>query len=202
MSNRLFATRSIRIAAIGACLVVAGLAAYGLGVAFRPPAEIAGTRLENPPSVADVELQNAAGEAVRLGEFDGEMQLLFFGYTRCPDVCPLTLSRLAGLYRAGADPADVRVVMVTVDPQYDTPEIVQRYVEAFHLSFVGLSGGVEQVAAAAKRFYIGANEAAPGQISHTDMVVVVDGSGRFRWVYSQADLQYLERDMPALRAQL
>lgn len=195
-------TRAVRWIALGAILALAGVAAYALGVFARPAPELAGTPLQNPPSAADVELVNAAGETVQLGDFDGGMQLLFFGFTRCPDVCPLTLSRLAGIYRAAGEPEDVRVVMVTVDPRHDTPEIVQRYAAGFHPSFVGLSGSSEQVAQAAKRFYIGVNGATTGELQHTDMVVVVDGEGRFRWVYSQSDLRHLERDLPALRARL
>lgn len=176
--------------------------AYALGVLLRPAAEPAGTQLQNAPTVADVELVGATGEPVVLGEFDGQMQLLFFGYTRCPDVCPTTMARLADLYRSIGEPDDVRVVMVTVDPAHDTPQMVQRYAAGFHPSFLGLSGSVEQVTAAARRFYIGVSGSVPGEVAHTDMVVIVDGAGRFRWVYSQSDLRFLERDLPELRARL
>jgi protein SCO1/2 len=202
VSESLPRQRALRWIVLGVVLALAGVAAYALGVFARPAPELAGTPLQDPPSAADVELVDAAGETVQLGDFEGEMQLLFFGYTRCPDVCPITLSRLAGIYRAAGEPGDVRVVMVTVDPQHDTPQIVQRYAAGFHPSFVGLSGSSEQVAKAAKRFYIGVNGSTPADLQHTDMVVVMDGEGRFRWVYSQADLPSLERDLPALRARL
>ena len=182
--------------------MAAGVAAYTLGMWARPAPELAGTPLQNAPAVADLELVDATGATVALGDFDGEMQFLFFGFTRCPDVCPLTMGKLATFYREAGEPDDVRVVMVTVDPAHDTPQVVQRYASGFHPDFVGLSGTAEQVAAAAKRFYIGVNEAAPGDIQHTDMVVVVDADGRFRWVYGQADLAALTRDLPELRRRL
>ena len=183
-------------------VLAAGVAAYALGVWSRPAPELAGTPLQNAPTVHDLELVDATGEAVALGDFDGAMQFLFFGFTRCPDVCPLTMGKLATFYREAGEPSDVRVVMVTVDPAHDTPERVQRYASAFHPDFVGLSGSAQQVAAAAKRFYIGVHEAAPGDIQHTDMVVVVDADGRFRWVYGQEDLAVLARDLPELRRRL
>ena len=188
------------LAALG--LALAGVAAYALGVLLRPPPEVAGTPLQNAPSVSDVELVAGDGEAVQLGGFDGELQLLFFGYTRCPDVCPGTMARLAELYRSIGEPQDLRVVMVTIDPRHDTPQVVQQYAAGFHPEFVGLSGSVEQVAEAARSFYIGVAGSTPGEVVHTDMVVVVDRDGRFRWVYGQSDLPYLERDLPALRASL
>lgn len=187
---------------LAAAVVCAGIAAYAFGVWARPAPEIAGTALEQAPDIRDVELVGASGETVSLADFDGAMQLLFFGYTRCPDVCPLTLAKLATTYRSLDEPSDLRVVMVTVDPEHDTPEVVQRYAAGFHPDFVGFSGSQQQIATAAKRFYIGVAESAPGQIQHTDMVVVVDGDGRFRWVYSQADLQHLGRDVPELRRRL
>ena len=182
--------------------MAAGVAAYTLGVWARPAPELAGTPLQNGPAVDDLELIDTSGQTVALGDFDGEMQFLFFGFTRCPDVCPLTMGKLASFYREVGEPDDVRVVMVTVDPAHDTPERVQRYASGFHPRFVGLSGTAEQVAAAAKRFYIGVNEAAPGEIQHTDVVVVVDADGRFRWVYGQSDLAALTRDLPELRRRL
>lgn len=194
--------RTLRGLALMGAVLAAGVAAYALGVWARPAPELAGTPLQNGPEAHDLELTNAAGETVSLTAFDGELQFLFFGFTRCPDVCPLTLGKLASFYREAGEPADVRVVMVTVDPAHDTPERVQEYVSGFHPHFVGLAGSSEQVAAAAKRFYIGVHEAAPGEIQHTDMVVVVDGEGRFRWVYGRDDLTALTRDLPELRRRL
>ena len=183
-------------------VLAAGVAAYALGVWARPAPELAGTPLQNAPDVHDLELIRATGDVVALGDFEGEMQFLFFGFTRCPDVCPLTMSKLAAFYRDAGEPSDLRVVMVTVDPAHDTAEMVQRYASGFHPDFLGLSGTAEQIAEAAKRFYIGVHEAAPGDIQHTDMVVVVDADGRFRWVFGQEDLATLARDLDELRRRL
>src|SRR5690606_41484390 len=74
------------------------------------------------------------------GDLEGDGALVFFGFTRCPDVCPLTMAQLSSAYGAVGEPEDLKVVMVTVDPEHDTPEVVGAYVERFHPAFVGLTG--------------------------------------------------------------
>lgn len=75
-----------------------------------------------------------------LADFRGKAVVLFFDYTSCPDVCPTTLVRLAGVMAKLGDAADrVQVVMLTVDPQRDTPERLATYMAGFHPSFVGLT---------------------------------------------------------------
>ena len=136
--------------------IAAGFGAYRLGVALRPAPELAGTALQNPVAVTGLELIDGSGEAVDLAEdFAGELTLVFFGYTRCPDVCPLTLAQLGRIYQEADTPDDVNVVMVSVDPAYDTPAVVGEYVRRFHPDFVGLTGSNQQVARAAKTFFVG-----------------------------------------------
>ena len=90
-----------------------------------------GTALDNPVQVGDFTLTSASGEAV-LSDWRGKYLLVFFGFTRCPDVCPLTLGRLAKTYRDLGEPEDVQVVMVSFDPETDTPARLERYLEGFH----------------------------------------------------------------------
>lgn len=196
--------RSLTLLFGAALLAVAGVGAYGLGAWLRPAPALAGTPLERPPSLDDVRFLRAGGSAgapraTTLAEAGGELTLLFFGYTRCPDVCPLTLSRLARMYRDWGEPDGVRVVMITLDPEHDTPELVQRYAAGFHPDFVGLTGDDAAIATAARRFYIGANELPDGTLAHTDAVAVVDRRGRMRYVYSQTNLAALGDDLPRLR---
>lgn len=95
----------------------------------------------NPPQRAmNFQARLGDGQTFELKSMAGEVVLLGFGYTSCPDVCPLTLGRLASLYRAlGDDAAHVRAVFVTVDPDRDTPERLQAYAASFDPRITGVS---------------------------------------------------------------
>lgn len=167
------------LAALG--VVAALVAAFSWGQLRADAAPtLHGTALDNPPLVAPFELTNARGERVTLEAWRGELLLVFFGFTSCPDVCPLTLGRLAKIYEDLGEPEDVQVVMITVDPEHDTPEVTQRYAEAFHPDFVGLSGSTADIAEAAKRFYVGYRELGERSFLHTDTVALLDREGRLR----------------------
>lgn len=184
----------------GVLLVAAGAGAYALGTFLRPPPELAGTALQNPPVVGDVELVHAERGALTLLEATEEaaVTLVFFGFTQCPDVCPITMARLAKIYGDLGEPDDVRVVMVTVDPETDTPEVIARYAAGFHPDFVGLGGSNPQVAVAARTFYVGYAALGDGQFTHSEAVVVVDREGRMRYVYGSDRVPRLEVDLPEL----
>jgi len=181
-------------------LVAAGAGAYALGTFLRPPPEIRGTALQNPPVVGDVELVHAGRGALTLREAadDAAVTLVFFGFTQCPDVCPITMGRLAKIYADLGEPEDVRVVMVTVDPETDTPEVIARYAAGFHPDFVGLGGSNPQIAVAARAFYVGYASLGGGQFTHSDAVAVVDREGRMRYVYGSDKVLRLEVDLPEL----
>lgn len=175
-----------------------GVMAYSLGVLMRGGPELHGTALEDPPSVADVTLVAAGGERVRLGDFQGKRLLVFFGYSNCPDVCPLTMARLSSMYRSLDEPDEVQVVMITVDPERDTPEVIGRYARGFHREFIGLGGAGEEVEAAAASFYVGHRDSGDGEVVHGSQVLLVDPSGRFERVYNDQAQLHLEADLQAL----
>lgn len=179
------------------------VALVGLVLGFygftRTAPPLYGTVLETPHSVADVTLAGAGGERVAFSDFEGDLVAVFFGFTHCPDVCPLTLGRLANLYEDMGEPKELSVVMVTVDPTRDTPEVVQAYASNFHPDFVGLGGTPEQIADAARTFFIGYNEAGNGVV-HTDMVILVDREGQMRLVYGQDKILRLEDDLREILA--
>ena len=193
--------RPLRLALAALLLGLAGVAAYVLGTRLAPGPELVGTALQNPPVVGGAPLVDPSGREVTLSQAaDGAtVTLVFFGFTRCPDVCPITMARLAKVYRDLDEPDDVRVIMITVDPEHDTPEIVGRYAANFHPAFVGLSGSNSQVAVAARSFYVGYADVGSGQFTHTDVVAVVDRQGRLRYVYGSDKVPRLEVDLARLR---
>jgi protein SCO1/2 len=184
-------------------LTVAGYAAYTLGtrLADSPSSEIMGTAFQNPVDVSAVTLKTAGDKVVSLGDYKGKVTLVFFGFTRCPDVCPITLSRLAKLYDELAQPTKLQVLMISVDPEFDTPDIANAYASGFNSSFLGLSGSNTEVAKAMETFYVGAAGLGTEQYFHTDVVFVLNRDAQMKYLYGQSDMQYLEGNVKTLLSQ-
>ena len=182
-------------------LALTGYAAYSLGRGFRPQPSWGGTVLENPVDITAVELLTSEGEAVTLERYRGDWLLVFFGFTHCPDVCPLTLARTAKIYQDLGEPDAIKLAMITVDPANDTPELTDQYAKGFHPAFVGYGGSPQQIAEAAKTFYVG-YQGSGTQVAHTDALFLVNPEGQMQVVYSQAKLDSLEPDLRRLLAKL
>lgn len=98
-------------------------------------------------------LDAGSGRQVTDRDFRGKWLLVFFGYTRCPDVCPTTLSDIAGaLTTLGPLAEQIQPLFITVDPERDTQQVLADYTVAFDPRIVGLTGTPEQVAVAAKAY--------------------------------------------------
>lgn len=194
--------RPLRIVALALVVVLAGSAAYLAGRSLAPAPERVATVLDDPQDAADLELTLASdGSRVRFGDVAGRARwtLVFFGFVDCPDVCPITMARLAELYRDLGEPEDLQVAMVTVDPENDDAERLDRYVSGFHPDFVGLTGANADIAAAARRFFIGYSGTGEA-IVHTEAVALVDAEGRLRGVYGQGKVGRIGDDVVDLLA--
>jgi cytochrome oxidase Cu insertion factor (SCO1/SenC/PrrC family) len=102
---------------------------------------------------SDFSLVDHTGEPVTDENFAGKWQLVFFGFTYCPDICPTTLSDVSMVLEELGDDADqVQPLFITVDPERDTPEVMAAYVANFDPSIVGLTGSPEQIKQAARAF--------------------------------------------------
>lgn len=189
-------TRPLRVAIWVVVLIAAGIVAYGLGILLhRTP--LAGQPLDNPPAVGDLRLVDGSGDPVTLSQYQGDVLLVYFGYTRCADTCPLTMQKLAKAYHDAGTPKDVKVIMVSVDPAHDTPSVLGPWVEHFDPSFIGLTGSKAQIAAAAGAFMVGYDP--NGEPSdHTAVVEVVDRHSRIRYIYGQGTIVKLGDDLPRL----
>ena len=135
------------------------------------------------PGINSVEftLQSAEGP---VGNRDllGRPVALFFGFTHCPEICPVTLFTLTDLIaEIGPEAADIQVVFVTVDPERDTPEILGDYVGAMSDTALGLSGEVDTVEAVLRDFGIYVAKVPLGEgdytVDHTATVFLYDASG-------------------------
>jgi protein SCO1 len=168
------------LAVVVAALLVLGVLGRGL---FAGPPEFHATAYLPPAPAAPFTLTDHTGGRTSLAGLRGMSVLLFFGYTRCPDVCPLTLSALRdALQAAGATEEDARILLVTLDPSHDTPEILAAYVRNFGPAVTGLTGGEEEIRALLGAYGIHA-EGAHGEstsIGHTSAVFGIDSAGMIR----------------------
>ena len=132
------------------------------------------------------ELTDHYGKARRLEDWRGKAVVVFFGFTQCPDVCPTTLADMAiAMKQLGPDADRVQVLMVTVDPERDTRELLAKYVPAFDPRFLGLYGDLEATRRTAKEFKV-YFEKRPGKtpgeysVDHSAQSYVYDTQGRLR----------------------
>ncbi len=182
------------------------LVLLGLALFLKPKGRaFYGTRLINPKPV-DFNLESPQGP-VRLAELSrGRVVLVFFGFTRCPDVCPTTLLHLKRVYESltPKEQERVRVVFVSVDPKRDTPEEADRYAKAFHPSFLGVTGTPEAIKEVAQRFgvyydyrYVGSSQ--DYLVDHTATTFVVR-NGELLLLYSPDRIGATEKVVGDLRA--
>ena len=143
----------------------------------------------------DFTLTDDHGKAVTGANYRGKVALLYFGYTHCPDVCPLTLAQLHTVMQKLGPLADgVRILFVSVDPTRDTPAVLHAYVGAFDPRVVGLSGSAREVEALSKRYRSAFTREPDGkdgsyEVSHSSAVYVFDRDGRARVLSTPASAQ-------------
>ena len=149
---------------------------------------------ETPKGAAGTALASAIGGPFRLidqngktvsdADLKGKWQLVFFGYTHCPDACPTALNEMAlALEQLGEKRGEVEIVFITVDPDRDTPEVMKSYVQSFDAPIIALTGSPEAVAQAAKayRVYYAKHPRADGDydMDHSAVIYVMNPDGRF-----------------------
>ena len=166
--------------------IVVGLAMVGAAALFLVP------RAQTPPEAVSgsvksfggpFDLTGADGKAFSSQALAGKPYAIYFGFTRCGDVCPTTLSRLVKLRRETASDPAMNIVFVTIDPANDGPKEVGQYASLFNAPIIGLTGSSAQIAQVKKQFGIYA-EPAPNapmgkQMEHSARVLLFDRSGRF-----------------------
>jgi protein SCO1/2 len=143
----------------------------------------------------DFKLTDDRGKAVSGADYRGKVVLLYFGYTHCPDVCPLTLAQLhVVMQRLGKLADGARILFVSVDPTRDTPPVLHAYVNAFDPRVVGLTGDPRVVEALVKRYRSSftrepASSDGNYEVSHSSAIYVFDGGGNARVLSTPTDTQ-------------
>jgi protein SCO1/2 len=179
----------IATAFAGVLVLVAGLL---IGLAFRDSAKgVAGGPL-GAAIGGKFSLVDQNGKAFTDADLKGKWQLVFFGYTHCPDVCPTALNDLSlALDQLGDKKTDVGIVFISVDPDRDTPAVLKSYVESFGGPIEALTGPPDAVAQAAKDykvFYAKHPRADGGyDMDHSALIYVMDPGGRFTATFTPDD---------------
>ncbi|HZZ59743.1 MAG TPA: SCO family protein [Roseiarcus sp.] len=130
------------------------------------------------------------GKPVTEADYRGQVVMLYFGYTFCPDVCPTTLSNVSRILdRLGPEARQVRVLFVTVDPNRDTLPVLKDYVKNFAPEIEGLRGAPDQLAALARRYRVvysvtPETKDQPYEVTHSSAIYVFDKSGAARLLVS------------------
>lgn len=207
-----------------ALLAVAAILAGLLLYRQENPAVNGGDALDVPLPLPAVAVVDDRGRATTLAAGDGRMRVVFYGYVRCPDVCPATLASLKNTWAtlSAAQRARLQVQFISVDPAHDRPGVVRAYLDRFDPAFTGLTGTTDAINAAAKAMFVGlvnttpadhsgmamnhadtGVSAGPASLLHGDQVSIVDARGRFVRVYGNGAVidGTLQRDLPGLLRQ-
>ncbi len=190
-------------------LIIGLITVFFLGRAVLPH-RFAGTVVQSPNTAADFTLTGAGDVPVSLSDFRGRVVLLYFGYTACPDICPTTLQELMkALDLLGGKAGQVQVIMVSVDPEKDTPQRLDAYLRNLDPAerLIGLTGSQDQIQEAATQYGVfyqkreNAETSLSYLVDHTATVMLIDRKGYLRVVYPYgtpadgiaSDLRYILR---------
>ena len=164
------------------CVTVAIVALSGC----REPERAASVRQDARPAFGgDFTLTSQDNQPFRLHDVRGRPVVLFFGYTSCPDMCPMTMSRVtAALSRVGTSASEVVTLFVSLDPKRDTPAVLKEYVASFSTPLIGLTGTDEDVGRVASAYHASYQIVPTGTrnylVNHTSAIFLIDRQGRLR----------------------
>ena len=177
---------------------VAGTAlAFGAAALWRAftPSDLPAPRVTGEAAIVNsYSLTDHAGRSVTPDSYDGQWQLVFFGFTFCPNICPTTLAYIASVMDILGPEADqVAPIFVTVDPARDTVDVMAEYVAAFHPRLIGLTGTEAQAAEATANFRVwyerseGADAPDGYLMAHSGYIYLMRPDGGFDTVYREGD---------------
>jgi protein SCO1 len=187
--------------------LVIGIVAM-VGVMSLQPYTLRGSEIDPPIPAPEIHLSSTHGGAYKLSDQRGHLVVMFFGYTSCPDVCPVTLSEMRQLRsRLGNLSSNVDFVYVTVDPERDTLDHMTNYLNAFDPGVIGLTGSVAELEPVWAPYGVwreiqeGAT-AAGYLVGHSSRLYVIDRNNNLRATYSfgtpvedvESDLRYLLKE--------
>ncbi|HET6631807.1 MAG TPA: SCO family protein [Rhodanobacteraceae bacterium] len=151
------------------------------------------------------QLTGDQGKTLTAADFRGKIVLLYFGYTHCPDVCPLAMTHMHMVMQKLGPVADgVRILFVSVDPARDTPQVLHDYVNAFDPRAVGLTGDDDAIRALARRYRVAFTRGKPDaqgnyDVTHSSGIYIFDKQGHARLIAtSSGDIDAMVHDIRQL----
>ena len=138
------------------------------------------------------------GKIVKSSDYEGKILIVYFGYTFCPDVCPTDLQKISlgldMLERNKLETSHFQPIFISIDPERDTVEVMNEYVENFHPSLIGLTGTTEQIKAAAKNYKVYYQKAANSEddyylMDHSSIIYVIGPDGKYLSHFTSLDSQ-------------
>ena len=180
------------------CAVFALLAACGAQPeAQKDPVAETPVPVEVPPLQdyggigGDFALVDQHGARFELQGLRGQAAMLFFGYTYCPDICPVTLSKMGRVYQLlDAPQQELTTLFVTVDPKRDTQEKLAEYLSYFAIDAIGLRGNKEEIDQVVRQYgayYSLGEEQASYLVDHSTYTYLIDQQGKVRFLFRQSD---------------
>jgi protein SCO1 len=170
--------------------VLIGLTAVAGTLVFARPHAFNGSLYDPPLPAEDFALTDQRGQIFRLSENEGNIVLMFFGYSNCPDVCPVTLSDFKKI-KAELGPKEerVRFVFITTDPERDTPERLREYLGFFDPAIIGLTGSRSELEKVWDAYGVYQAKVETGSssgymVDHTSLVYLIDSDNNFRMTFS------------------
>lgn len=169
--------------------ILFGLVGVWAMLAFARPYEYQGSVLDTPVPAKDFSLLDQDGKPFKLSDLQGQAVLIFFGYTHCPDVCPVTLSDFRKIKtQLGTEADQVRFVFITADPDRDTPEQLKAYLGNFDTTFIGLTGDPQVLEQVWKdygiyRARVESDDPNNYLVDHTARIYLIDPEGNLRVTY-------------------
>lgn len=205
--------RAVSVCCAGQIRLLALIAMLIMNAVFAAPAEFHGLQVEPPKALQGSTLLDQNNRDTEFPLKGDTWQLVFFGYTHCPDVCPMTLHKIGLLLKElGLEGAHLTPVFISIDSGRDNPEALQVFLKQFELSVVGLSGDPEALQSVANEFGVMVRRfqgktALAYTLEHSSFLYILDPQGRVRLFYPGAaeiagiatDLRRLWREQGAAR---
>ena len=181
-------SRKYFIIAVAVIAIVTGTW-LSVQVLSPPPSLQTATRLPAATELAEFSLLDQNNESFTRSDFEGRWNLLFFGFTHCPDICPMTLQVLANAQQLLADDGHAelpRIVLVSVDPERDTPDILGQYVSHFGEDTIGITGElieVKKLTDGLGVFFEKSGDEDNYSVDHSAVVIVINPDGKFHALF-------------------
>ena len=167
-----------------------------------------GLELDKPRPMPDPILIDTQGQRFAMrSDTQGSVRLVYFGFTSCPDICPVHLEQLSNVLARPGMPPNIKVLFVTVDPETDTPAVIRDFLNQFSVDFIGLTGSEEQIEEVQRQFSAlvalapSDEEETPNDLGHDGRVFAFapDGLGRTQYPHPTRQTTWT-RDLPKLAA--